>query len=102
MKIKKLILKDIETLIEYTETHRDIVHTQTYERLNFVWKQDKKISLVDLFKVTLTDDEEINEVILTVHEDEWEHALEMGLVYFEEVEDYEMCIKIKKLLETIN
>ena len=101
MKPKKLILKDIDTLIEYTETHLDILHTQTYEMLDFVWKRDKKISLVDLFKVTLTHDEEIEEVILTVHEDEWEPALEMGLVYFEEVEDYEMCIKIKKLLETI-
>jgi hypothetical protein len=57
--------------------------------------------MVDLFIVTLTDEEEIEEVVLTVNEDEWEEALEIGLVYFEEVEDYEMCIKIKKLLETI-
>ena len=58
--------------------------------------------MVDLFIITLTDDEEMDEVVLTVNEDEWAPALEMGLVYFEEVEDYEMCTKIKKLLETIN
>ena len=57
--------------------------------------------MVDLFIVTLTDEEEIEEVVLTVNEDEWEEALEIGLVYFEEVEDYEMCSKIKKLLETL-
>jgi hypothetical protein len=58
--------------------------------------------MVDLFIITLTNDEEMDEVILTVNKDEWAPALEMGLVYFEEVEDYEMCIKVKKLLETIN
>ena len=49
-----------------------------------------------------TDEEEIEEVVLTVNKDEWEEALETGLVYFEEIEDYEMCAKVKKLLETIN
>jgi hypothetical protein len=55
----------------------------------------------DILTSLLKKEEEIEEVVLTVNEDEWEEALEIGLVYFEEVEDYEMCIKIKKLLETI-
>jgi hypothetical protein len=102
MKTKKLTLKDTDDLIEYTESHPEVIHIQTYEMLNHLWKKNKKISMVDLFIVTLTEDEEMDEVILTVNEDEWEPALEMGLVYFEEVEDYEMCIKVKKLLETLN
>jgi hypothetical protein len=102
MKTKKLTLKDTDALIEYTESHPEVIHIQTYEMLNHLWRKSKKISMVDLFIVTLTDDEEMDEVILTVNEDEWEPALEMGLVYFEEVEDYEMCSKIQKLLETIN
>jgi hypothetical protein len=102
MKTKKLTLKDTDALIEYTESHPEVIHIQTYEMLNHLWRKSKKISMVDLFIVTLTDDEEMDEVILTVNEDEWEPALEMGLVYFEEVEDYEMCIKVKKLLETLN
>jgi hypothetical protein len=102
MPTKHLTLKDTDALIEYTESHPEVIHIQTYEMLNHLWKKSKKISMVDLFIVTLTDDEEMDEVILTVNEDEWEPALEMGLVYFEEVEDYEMCIKVKKLLETLN
>ena len=101
MKTQKLILKDTDDLIDFTENNPDIIYTQTYEMLNHSWKKNKKISLVDLFIITLTDDEEMDEVILTVNEDEWEPALEMGLVYFEEIEDYEMCAKVKKLLETI-
>ena len=102
MKAKKLTLRDTDELVEYTETHPEVIHIQTYEILNHSWKKNKKISMVDLFIVTLTEDEEMDEVILTVNEDEWEPALEMGLVYFEEIEDYEMCIKVKKLLETLN
>jgi hypothetical protein len=102
MKTKKLTLRDTDALVEYTESHPEVIHIQTYEMLNHLWKKNKKISMVDLFIVTLTEDEEMDEVILTVNEDEWEPALEMGLVYFEEIEDYEMCIKVKKLLETLN
>lgn len=102
MKAKKLTLRDTDELVEYTESHPEVIHIQTYEMLNHLWKKNKKISMVDLFIVTLTDEEEIEEVVLTVNEDEWEEALEIGLVYFEEVEDYEMCSKIKKLLETLN
>lgn len=101
MKAKKLTLRDTDALVEYTEAHPEVIHIQTYEMLNHLWKKNKKISMVDLFIVTLTDEEEIEEVVLTVNEDEWEEALEIGLVYFEEVEDYEMCVKVKKLLETI-
>jgi hypothetical protein len=102
MKSKKLTLKNTDELVEYTELHPEVIHIQTYEMLNFLWKKNKKISIVNLFTVTLTDEEEIEEVVLTVNKDEWEEALETGLVYFEEVEDYEMCAKVKKLLETIN
>ena len=101
MKAKKLTLRDTDALVEYTEAHPEVIHIQTYDMLNHLWKKNKKISMVDLFIVTLTDEEEIEEVVLTVNEDEWEEALEIGLVYFEEVEDYEMCVKIKKLLETL-
>jgi hypothetical protein len=69
--------------------------------LNQEWNKSKKFSVVDLFVVKLTDDEEMEEVILTVQEYEWEDALELGLKHFESTENYEMCSKILKLLETI-
>jgi hypothetical protein len=102
MKVKELTLRDTEELLGYTEGNPDVIYTQTYNMLNHTWKKNKKISMVDLFIITLTDDEEMDEIILTVNDDEWEPALEMALVYFEEVENYEKCIEIKKLLETIN
>lgn len=101
MKVKELTLRDTDAVVEYTENNPDVIYSQTYNVLNHTWKKNKKISMVDLFIITLTDDEEMDEIILTVNDDEWEPALEMALVYFEEVENYEKCIEIKKLLETI-
>ena len=101
MKAKKMILKDLNALIEFSENEPEQIHFQTYKMLNQEWNKNKKFSIVDLFVVELTDDEEMEEVILTVQEDEWERALELGLEHFEESENYEMCAKVQKLLETI-
>ena len=94
-------LKDLDDLIRFTERNPGVIHIQTYKMLNQEWKKSKTFSLVDLFIIELTDDPELDEVILTVQPDEWEKSLELGLEYFEIVEDYEMCSKIHTLLETI-
>ncbi len=101
MKAKKMTLKDLDALIDFSENEPDQIHNQTYKMLNQEWNKNKKFSIVDLFVVELTDDDEMEEVILTVQEHEWERALELGLEHFESTENYEMCAKVKKLLETI-
>jgi len=40
-------------------------------------------------------------VILNVQPNEWDKALQLGLEYFEVVENYKMCSKVHTLLETI-
>jgi hypothetical protein len=101
MRAKKMTLRDLDALIEFSENEQEQMHTQTYKMLNYKWEKTKKFSIVDLFIVELTDDEEMEEVILTVQKDEWEAALELGLEHFVVAENYEMCSKIHKLLETI-
>jgi hypothetical protein len=101
MKIKTMSLKDLDDLIRFTERNPGVIHIQTYKMLNQEWKKSKTFSLVDLFVIELTDDPELNEVILTVQPDEWDKALQLGLEYFEIVENYEMCSKVHKLMKTI-
>jgi hypothetical protein len=101
MKVKTMSLKDLNDLIKFTERNPGVIHIQTYKMLNQEWKKSKTFSLVDLFVIELTDDEELNEVILTVQPNEWDKALQLGLEYFEIIEDYEMCTKVHKLMETI-
>lgn len=94
-------LKDLDDLIRFTERNPGVIHIQTYKMLSQEWKKSKTFSLVDLFVIKLTNDPELDEIILTVQPDEWERALQLGLEYFEIIEDYEMCSKIHKLIETI-
>jgi hypothetical protein len=101
MKTKKMSLKDLDDLIKFTQDNPEVIHIQTYKMLSQEWKKSKTFSLIDLFIIELTDDEELNEVVLTVQPDEWEKALQLGLEYFEIIEDYEMCSKVHKLMETI-
>jgi hypothetical protein len=101
MKAKKMTLRDLDALIEFSENEQEQMHTQTYKMLNYKWEKTKTFSIVDLFIVELTDDEEMEEVILTVQKDEWGAALELGLEHFEATENYEMCSKVHTLLETI-
>ena len=101
MKAKKMTLKDLDVLIDFSENEPDQIHNQTYKMLNQEWNKNKKFSIVDLFVVELTDDDEMEEVILTVQKHEWKRALKLGLKHFESVENYKMCAKVKKLLETI-
>ena len=101
MPAKHLTLKNLAELMEFSENNSEQIHQQTFKVLNHEWKKTKVFNEVELFVVKLTDDEELEEVVLTVQDYEWETALELGLEHFEEVENYEMCSKVKKLLETI-
>jgi hypothetical protein len=45
----------------------------------------------------------INEsaVIINVEREDWPSHLETSLIFFENIEDYEICIEIKELLNTL-
>ncbi len=101
MKISKLKFGDLEGLMEYTENNPDVIHNQTFDLLSKTWGKKKKFVDVDLFLIEFSNDPELEEVILTVYKEEWIKALEMGLEFFEEKEEYEQCSKINELLITI-
>ena len=101
MPAKHLVLNDLAELMDFSENNPEQIHLQTYKVLSQEWKKTKAFSEVELFVVKLSNDEELEEVVLTVQDYEWETALELGLEHFESTENYEMCSKVQKLLETI-
>lgn len=101
MKPKKLRFREVEDLMDFHETNQGVIHLETFRVLKREWTKRKKCVDVDLFEVELTDDPEMEEVILNVLSEEWVKALEMALEYFEEQEEYEQCAPISKLLTTI-
>jgi len=101
MKAKKLKMRDMDSVLEYTENNPKILHDQTYNMLSKAWNKSNKISMVTLFAIELTHDEDLDQAILTIDEHEWEKALELGLKYYESIEDYEQCSKVNNLLISI-
>jgi hypothetical protein len=69
--------------------------------LDWVYSKKKKPTTIELLIIELTDDEDLDEAVLNVEAFEWVLALELGLKFFEEQEEYEMCAKVNKLLTTI-
>jgi hypothetical protein len=61
MKAKKMTLRDLDELIDFSENEPEQIHLQTYKMLNQEWNKNKKFSIVDLFVVELTDDEEMED-----------------------------------------
>ena len=98
MKPIKMKMLDMDTVLEYTTNNPSIIHKQTFEMLNSVFSKTKKPNSINLFVIELTDDEDLDEAVLNVEEGEWELALEVGLKFFEEKEEYEMCAQINGLL----
>lgn len=101
MKPLKLKLTNMDSVIEYSITHKDVIYNQTFKMLRHAWNKSKSFSSVSLLVIDLEDDEDLDEAILTVEDDEWIKALEMSLEFFENKEEYEMCSKVNKLLQTI-
>ena len=101
MKVGKLTLDNVDDILQFSEDNENLMHTKTYEMLNYVWQKKHKRVDVDLFIVLLKNDPDLTEVSLTVYKDEWEKALKLGINYFESKEEYEMCSKIMELLTTI-
>ena len=101
MKAKQLKFKNLDELMEFNEDQVRVIHLHTFKFLRQEWNKNKKFSDVDLFNVDFEDDEEFENIILTIHSNEWVKALELGLEHFESTENYEMCSKIHTLLETI-
>jgi len=101
MKIKELIFNNLDELMEFNEEYVHEIHLHTFKFLRQEWNKNKKCNDVDLFHVTFKDDLEYDDMILTIYSTEWVKALEVGLDYFVDKEEYELCAQIIKLLTKI-
>lgn len=98
MKIKQLKFKNLDALMEFNENQVRDIHLHTFKFLRQEWNKNKKFSDVDLFNVDFEDDDEYDSIVLTIYSTEWVKALEIGLDYFVEQEEYETCAQIRNLL----
>lgn len=98
MKTKHLKFKNLDELMEFNDQQVYEIHLHTFKFLRWEWNKNKKLSDIDLFNVDFEDDEEFDDLTLTIYSTEWVKALELGLEYFVEQEEYEKCSQIRNLL----
>ena len=98
MKAKQLKFKDLDELMEFNESQVRDIHLHTFKFLRCEWNKNKNFSDIDLFNVDFEDDDEYDNIVLTIYSNEWVKALEIGLDYFVEQEEYETCAQIRNLL----
>lgn len=98
MKTKYLKFKNLEEFMEYNEDQSRLIHLHTFKFLRQEWNKNKSFNDIDLFHIDFEDDEEYDNIILTIYSNEWVKALELGLDYFVEQEEYETCAQIRNLL----
>jgi hypothetical protein len=98
MKVKQLKFKNLDELMEFNKYQVRDIHLHTFKFLRQEWNKNKQFSDVDLFNVDFEDDEEYDNIVLTIYSTEWVKALELGLEYFVEQEEYETCAQIRNLL----
>jgi hypothetical protein len=101
MKAKQLKFKDLDELMEFNESQVREIHLHTFKYLRCEWNKNKNFSDIDLFNVDFEDDDEYDNIVLTIYSNEWIKALEIGLDYFVEQEEYETCAQIRNLLTKI-
>jgi hypothetical protein len=98
MKVKQLKFKNLDELMEFNKYQVRDIHFHTFKFLRQEWNKNKKFSDIDIFNVDFEDDEEYDNIVLTIYSTEWVKALELGLEYFVEQEEYETCAQIRNLL----
>jgi len=79
------------------EGNADIIHRRTVEMIDIGYNNG--MDIVTLFQLPDTFDGK--EIFLNLHWDRWVENLNDALVYFESIEDYEMCSYAKDVLERI-
>jgi len=98
MKAKQLKFRDLDELMEFNEQQARDIHLHTFKFLRYEWNKNKKFSDIDLFNIDFEGDIEFDNIVLTIYSTEWIKALELGLEYFVEQEEYETCSQIRNLL----
>jgi len=62
MKIKQLIFRDLDEMMEYNENHSEKIHEQTFKSLKYEWNKNKKTVDTDIFQIFFEEDEEYEDM----------------------------------------
>ena len=93
----KIKLKNLKEVNDYLRDNKDIFHTTIIKKITHGWK--KKLKVVEVAEFLVKEHNTL--ITISIEEDDWSESLHLALYYYERTEEYEKCIKIKKLISDI-
>lgn len=86
-----------EDINEYLQEEKEIFFTAIIDSIEKAWQEKLDVVLVAEFFVN--GDETV--LSIEMSDEDWKESLHLALYHFEEIEDYEYCIRINKLMDEI-
>jgi len=99
-RLKKRKFENIGELLDFNDENPLLIQTETLEKLEQYFKSNKKIGLVDVFEAEFPDSED-GPIKMTIFEEEWGEALNLGLEVFLQNEKYDLAARARDLLKEI-
>jgi hypothetical protein len=84
-----------EDVVAFLFNQKKMLFIETFNEIKECIKNGSDVANAANFYINETS------VIINVEKQDWSTHLETSLVFFENIEDYEICIEIKELLNTL-
>jgi hypothetical protein len=95
----KVVVERYEDIAQFLKEEKETFTVAIIDAIERGWKE--KISSVVVAEFTITDDEDAQELSIAIEEDDWNESLFLALYHYEEIEDYESCARVQKIIEEI-
>jgi len=84
---------DLDEMMDFYDNNPEEIHNHTLSRLEDYWFKHKQTGSVDIYRVNIYDEPNIE--YMSIHQDEWEHALFNIEVHFVTTENFEQAARVR-------
>jgi len=95
----KVVVDTYDDIAKYIKDEKETFTNAIISAIERGWKE--KIFNVEVAEFLINADSEFESMTISINEDDWSESLHLALYYFESIEDYEQCIRLKNLMEEI-
>jgi len=98
MVMKSYQVQDKESFREFLANNREEMFTVIWNAIDEAFAKNSDCAYIAEFYLI----EEKSNIEVTSEREDWAESLTFAQNYFAEIEEYEKCIKLKKLIEKVN
>jgi hypothetical protein len=95
----RVVVDTYEDITQYIKDEKETFTNAIISAIKRGWKE--KLHIVEVVEFIINDENDVGSLVISIDEDDWNESLHLALNHFESVEDYEQCLRLKKLIEDI-